>query len=191
MTIALSNSPTAYTLFTADFDGRLKSWAIKKGKDLLKDYGKVHTDSIVAMVVTSDDGYLFTVSSDCTMKKFDLGREELDFDYGVIHEGKVLTVVVSKDDRFVWTGGVDWRIRKWSATGRLGVLVVDYGLAHNSWVTCLKIFGDDSCLVSGSVDCHLVSFFFFMIHRKNGMLRAMRYCLILESVMITGSLALR
>ena len=72
-------------LLVGDYQGRLKLISARDG-ELIKDFGRVHDYAITGIVITVDQKFWFTCSTNGELKQWNYGDNTLVRDHGNIND---------------------------------------------------------------------------------------------------------
>lgn len=136
-----------------------KSMAGNSKPNYLKiDFGEIHKHWITCLACThpglDNEGFVFTVSNDKTMKQYNAAKSTLHKDYGEIHAGYIYQVKITFDNKFACTASHDLRLKLWNIKKEL--LEYDFGIQHSELIDALAISPDNKYIFTGANDKKLV-----------------------------------
>ena len=119
-------------LFVGNDDGYLKQICVEK-REVIKEYGRIHTSWINSMAVTRDNNYLITSSEDKNIKKVSIINKEVVKDFGEICSNCINTIQMTSDNEnlFVFDGGYNLKLIELTD----GNIIKDFSKIHDysSW----------------------------------------------------------
>ena len=125
---------------------------------LQTDYGVIHRHWITCLAVThpglENEGFVFTVSNDKTMKQWNAKKSSLHKDYGEIHSGYVYQVKITYDNKFTCTASHDLRVKLWNVKKEM--LEHEFDIIHSELIDAMAISPDNKYIFTGSNDKKLV-----------------------------------
>ena len=138
-------------------------WSLEMGC-LYKDWGKLHSDKILSMAVTSDNLAFYTGGFDKCLKKWSfenlenyneqIGESELQdlllFDFGKVHKMSINFMVLTENNKYLFTVGTEKTLKKWCVNQNL--LLKDFKKIHDKKVNSLISCSNSKYLFSGSDD---------------------------------------
>jgi len=105
-------TPDNKSFFVSNEFGHLKQFSLEDFS-LLKDYGKIHSDSLSQLLVTADGKWLYTTSISGEMKKWDVAKQSLKKDFGAIYPAGtnwIFAITSTADSKNVFISSSYWTI---------------------------------------------------------------------------------
>lgn len=130
-------------IFTGDSAGYLKQWKSYTNFDnpldsktdnvqkelLIKDFGHIHENGIIAMAVTYDNSMLFTCDEKSFIKVWDIEEGKIIRNLGKKHDFSIGSIALSYDDEYLFTGDKFGFLKQWSVESYR--ISKNYGKAHD------------------------------------------------------------
>eukprot|EP01015_Nassula_variabilis_P000553 TRINITY_DN1029_c0_g2_i1.p1 TRINITY_DN1029_c0_g2~~TRINITY_DN1029_c0_g2_i1.p1 ORF type:complete len:151 (-),score=50.26 TRINITY_DN1029_c0_g2_i1:60-512(-) len=83
-------------------------------KQLVYTIKKAHKGWIKQLVLSQDNNYLVSASSDKSIKIWNLENQQLEYAQDDAHDGEIQTVVISSDNKLLASGSSDSVLKLWS-----------------------------------------------------------------------------
>ena len=131
--------------FVANWDRTVCQRDLKTGR-CTNVFQTGHTYGINSIAISSKGEYLYTSSSDTTVRQFSVTSGELLMVFRG-HTNGVESIILSPDDEFIYSGGLDNTVRKWHISSGKQMATYD----HPDMVLSLEISRDGKSLWTG---CH-------------------------------------
>ncbi|KAI7868491.1 WD40-repeat-containing domain protein [Spinellus fusiger] len=130
-------------LYSGSSDKCIFKWNITADEPTCQAVMKEHTRPIEGLAFAEDGGYLFSASTDLTIKKWDLAKDICVQTFSG-HETSIYSIKVHEDE--LWTASADKTVRRWNTeTG-----AVDTVLTHPDRVKSLAVVG--GYVITGASD---------------------------------------
>jgi WD40 repeat protein len=142
---SLTFSGASSTLWSADRDGIVTAWDVRKKQPLRR--FKAHDDWVLGLAASADGRRLATASADRRVKIWDTESTKPLFELNG-HEGRVLAVQFDASGQWLASAGEDKSVRIWNARTGEAVAILE---GHTAAVRDLGFLADGR-LVSGGDD---------------------------------------
>jgi WD40 repeat protein len=135
------------TLFICSANRFIKAFSTKR-YCLNKSIKNIDKVIVKCMIITPDQRFLITGSTQGSLKQWSTSDLTLVHNYGEVHQDSIKTMAATFCNLYIFTGSRDRHLKQWSLTNQ--TLIKDYGPIHKDAITAMAISPDNLFLFTGS-----------------------------------------